>query len=312
MNRIKSLFLIMIFVFVKNELIAQDNICDCCSYSSLQYQQDYDEIFIPSIIVSEGIKEVMVYTKPMTSTDSIQLNKYPEIKFKFNKDGLVISKMYYNRIGKPHSVYELKRNRYGEISQQIFNYVDSLEQKNTFFGEEIIDFKYDTRKRLLKIKERDSKGKIVDDNKSMFTKFTYDNKNRIKKVENHRNYEDQSSVSVTNYAFIEDSLYSTFETYRKGKLSASGEKKYNKNWKEIYWRIYNEDLKSMAFELYFEYDNNDRLIKFQSISGTGSSDECPENNTFIDTYKYDNKGFITSINHTFNENTCEMTFQYRK
>ena len=164
MHKIKNLIIILILVITPIKLIGQENICDCCSYSSLQYQQDYEEIFNPSLIKSKGIREVMVYTKPKTSSDSIENTKYREIKFKFNRNGFVISKTHYNRIGKPHSTYDLKRNKSGKIYQQIFNYIDSLEQKSSFFGQEIIDFKYDSKNRLVKIKERGSKGQILADN----------------------------------------------------------------------------------------------------------------------------------------------------
>lgn len=311
MYKIKSLLILINFIFLQNVLFAQNNACDCCSYNSLQYRQDYDKIFDPELIKLNKIREVMVYTKPYDSTNSIETNKYREIKFKFNQNGFVILKTHYNRMGKPHSTYELKRNRYDKIYQKVFNYIDSIEQKETFFGQETIDYKYDTRKRLIKIKERDSKGKVLPDNKTMYTLIRYDNENRIIKTENHRNYHDESSISITNYTFLEDSFSSTYKSIRNGKLSISGEKKYDKNWKETSRRIYNEDLKSMAFELSFEYDKEDRLIKFQSVSGPGSADECPEDNTFIDKYQYNEIGLLTSIHHIFREYTCEMTFEYK-
>ena len=312
MPEFKDLLIALVVFFFSFSVFSQDNICDCCSYASLQYQQDYDEIFSPSLIKSERIKEVVVYTKAKSDLDSIQFEKYKEIKFKFNKNGQVILKTHYNRRGKPHSTYELKRNRYGKIYQQVFNYIDSLEQKADFFSSEIIDYTYDTRRRLLKIKERDYKGKVLPDNKAKYTLFRYDNKNRVVNITNHRNYNDESSISITKYLFEDDSLSSTFQVLRNGKLSTSGKSTYNRNWKLLTEKIYNEVLNSMAFDCYYEYDKNDRLVKFKSVSGPGSADECPEDNTFIDTYKYDSKGFLININHTFRNNSCEMTFEYRK
>ena len=202
MNKIKNLIIILILAISPIKLMGQDNICDCCSYSSLQYQQDYEEIFNPSIIKSNGIKEVMVYTGPKKSSDSIEIIKYREIKFKFNRNGRVISKTWYNRMGKPHSTYDLKRNKAGKIYKQIFNYIDSLEQKSSSFGQEIIDFKYDSKNRLVKIKERGSKGQILADNKSMYTTIRYDNKDRVITTENHRNYNDESSLSKPLILFL--------------------------------------------------------------------------------------------------------------
>lgn len=311
MNKLKNLILLFTIVLIPFRLIGQDNICDCCSYSSLQYQQDYEDIFNPSIIKSRGIKEVMVYTKPKTSSDSNEPTKYREIKFKFNKNGLVISKTWYNQMGKPHSKYDLKRNKAGKIYQQVFNYIDSLEQKSSFFGQEIIDFKYDTKKRLIKIKERGPKGQLLADNKSMYTIFKYDNKDRVIRIKRHRNYNNESSISITDYDFSDNTFSATYKTMRDGKLSLTGEKKYNKNWKETIDKTYNETLKSIAFEEYFEYDSNNRLLKYQSISGQGSGSECPDGGNYTDNYKYDDD-LLIAIYHTFRENTCEMTFEYRK
>lgn len=99
MNKIKNLIIILILVISPIKLIGQEDICDCCSYSSLQYQQDYGEIFDPSLIKSNHIKEVIVYTNPKNPFNSKDANKYREIKFKFNINGLVMSKTLYNRMG---------------------------------------------------------------------------------------------------------------------------------------------------------------------------------------------------------------------
>jgi len=198
--------------------MAQENICDCCSYSSLQYQQDYEEIFNPTLIKSEGIKEVMVFTKPKTASSSTKTDAYREMKFKFNGDGRVISKTWYNRMGKPHSRYELKRNKAGKIYQQIFNYIDSLERKSASFGQEIIDFTYDEKDRLTKIKDRNSKGQILADNKSSYTIIKYDDKDRIVRKERHMywGYDNDSSISITDVSFSDSSFSATYQSTRDG------------------------------------------------------------------------------------------------
>lgn len=89
-------------------------------------------------------------------------------------------------------------------------------------------------------------------------------------------------------------------------------KNYNKNWKETHIKSYNETLKSNAFEKYFEYDNKNRLFKYQSISGQGSGSKCPDEGNYINEYNYNDNGFINNINHTYKQYTCEMTFEYQK
>jgi len=311
MDEIRYLVIILILVIVPVSLFGQDNVCDCCSYSSLQYQQDYDKVFNPSLMKSEKIKEVIVFTKPKNA-DSLEVTKYREIKFKFNENGLVISKLHYNRMGKPHSIYELKRNRYGKISQQIFNYVDSLEQKSSFYSPEIIDFTYDTRKRLLKIKERDYKGKILPDKKAIYTLFRYDSKNRIIKTVNHRVYNNEPSISVRRYIYSNDSLSATYKTTYDGVITLTGKKEYNKNWKELSDKSFNASLNSQAFDESFSYDGNDRLLKYNMIYGNGSATECPEISGFTDDYKYNEEGFLISIKHSFDENICLMIFNYKR
>ncbi|MEP2935764.1 MAG: hypothetical protein ABJM06_14875 [Gilvibacter sp.] len=314
MNKIKKLILILVLVIVPHNLISQDNICDCCSYYSLKYQQNYEEIFNPSSIKSSGIKQVMVYTNPKTSSDSSETTKYREIKFEFDRNGFVISKTWYNRKGKPHSTYDFKRNKAGKIYQQTFNYIDSLEQKSSPFGQEITDFSYDNKNRLVKIKERSSSGEILADNKSTYSIIKYDDKNRIVRRERYIywSYDDKTQLSITDFTFSDESFSATYKSIWDGGQTISGEKKYNQNWQQTMGKSFNDALKSIAFEEYYEYDSNNKLIKYQTISGQGAGSECPDGGSYIDNYEYDSNGFLTKINHTFNENVCEMTFEYRK
>ncbi len=302
-------FLLTLLLLISFHLNAQENVCSCCSYASLQYQQDYEKIFNPSLIKYKGIKEVMVYNKV---NDSIGSNKYREIKFRFNRNGLVKSKTWYNRMGKPHSIYDLKRNRHGKIYQQIFNYLDNLEQKSTFFGQEIIDFKYDSKQRLIKVKERNYKEEVIDDNKTKYTIFEYDDRDRIIKRENHRNYQNESSISTTTYTFSDSSYSCTYETMRNGVLGLSGNTKYNKNWQLILDKNYNERTQNAAFEEHYEYDQLNRLIRYESIAGDGAGSECPDGGNFVDIYKYDKDGLLVGIIHKFRKNICKMTFDYQK
>lgn len=311
MNNIKSLIIIVI-ITLSIQLNSQENICDCCSYASLQYRSNYEELFNPSTIVSKGINEVMIYTTPKKPSDLNASTKYREIKFKFNRKGQVISKTRYNRQGKPHSVYDLKRNKAGKIYQRTFNYIDSLEQKSSF-GQEIIDFKYDSKNRLIKIKERDYKGQILADSLSMYTTLDYDDMDRVIRRKSHRywSHSNESFSSITTFNFSNDSLSSTYQTTWNGKLSLSGEKRYNSNWKEIVDKSYNDNSKDIAFEKYFEYDDSNRIISYRSVAGAGSGSECPDGGSFIDKYEYKD-GLPIKILHSYKDNTCEMTFEYSK
>lgn len=314
MPKINNLIILLVIVFFPIELIGQENICDCCSYSSLQYQQDYEKIFNPSIIKSNGIKEVMVYTKPKNTSDTIEMAKYREIKFKFNRNGFIISKIHYNRMGKPHSIYDLKRNKSGKIYQRIFNYLDSLERKSASFGQQITDFKYDKKGRLIKVKERDSKGQILADEKSHYSTVKYDSLDRVIQRKRHMywSYKNESSTSITEFTYSNNTFSAKYKSMREGKLSSSGESKYNNNWSLTFDKTFNETLQKDAFEEHFEYDSNNRILKYESIAGNGAGSECPDGGNYIDIYGYDDNGRLITINHTFDQNVCEMTFEYRK
>ena len=145
----------------------------------------------------------------------------------------------------------------------------------------------------------------------MYTSFRYDGKNRIIKTIRHHNYNSESSFSITNYTYFNDSLSATYKTIYDGKIGLTGKKVYNKNWKELSDESYNVNLNSSAFDEFFTYDDNNRLVTYQVINGDGSATECPEINGYVDNYKYNEDGFLISVQHIFEENTCEMTFEYR-
>lgn len=314
MNKFINIVLILILINLPVKIFSQENICDCCSYSSLQYQENYEDIFNPAVIKSERIKAVIVYTKPNKSSESSVIDKYREIKFKFNNEGLVISKTWYNRMGKPHSTYDLKRNKFGKIIQKTFNYIDSLERKSTSFGQRITDYEYDNKGRLIKIKIRGTKGQILADEKSDYFTIKYDSLDRVIQRKRHMywSYKNESTTSITEYTYSNNTFSSKYNSFRNGELSLSGETKYNKNWKVTYDKTFNEALKKDAFEEHFEYDSSNRIIKYQSIAGNGAGSECPDDGNYADKYEYDDIGLLINIKHTFDQNICEMTFEYRK
>ena len=82
---------------------AQDTRCECCSYSSLKFREDYEVIFPRLVIKKKGITEVMVYTTPSDSGQEAG-TRYREIKFKFDQKGQVIARVHYNQNGQPHSI----------------------------------------------------------------------------------------------------------------------------------------------------------------------------------------------------------------
>ena len=306
--------IIILVLVIPSGLRGQDDIdiCACCAYSTLDYFDDYEQIFKADLIKSNKITEVMVYTETRPNTDTIPSLKYREAKFSFNKKGLVESKTNYNRMGKPHSIYTIKRDKAGKVLQRTFNYIDSLEQKELVFGVEIFDFIYDTRGRLHKVKERDYKGRKLPDDRAFYTQFRYDNEDRVVEVLSHRNFNDNPTVSIKTINFHKDSLTATSQTLYDGKLGTSAKVIFNEEGQELYTKIINEAYNTLAFETTFEYDEKGRLIKLQLRSGPRTVDECPENSNFVDTYYYNDNDFLSVIDHEFDGNLCKMTFEYKK
>ncbi len=309
---LKHISLFVILLTTSYNLFAQDSMCACCMYGSFEYQQEYAEQFNPKLIKSKKIKKVLIYTHAQSADDTIESKKYRELKFQFDRNGRVAVKIVYNRKGKPHSSYTYKRNRYGNKYQETFRYIDSLEKVITRSSPKIIDYTYDRKNRLIKIKERDYKGKVIADAKSKFSTIAYDKKHRIIKVISYRNHHEEPSVGITTYTFSDATLSATYQSESNRILNASGIITYTKDWKPTLEKMYNERLKKDSFTIYSEYDTSGRLLKKQVTTRPDYISECPENGNYIDLYTYDENGFLASIRHTYNNITCEMIFEYIK
>jgi hypothetical protein len=288
-------------------LQGQNNNCECCSYSSLQYRKNYEDILSPSLIKSKEINEVVVFTH----ADST----YREMKFKFDQKGQVISRTWYNRKGKPHSIYEYERDGIGKIIRQTFTYLDSLERKSVdFLSPEIIDFTYDQKSRLLKSKERDEKGNKVDDAKANFTSYDYDNKGKIVKETRQYFYylnEPETSKYVTHFTYNDNDLKGETKTYENDRLFITSKIVYNKNWKPLREDDYNNLLNEVASMTTYKYDALNRLVACDTKAGNGSGSECPDAGTYSEKYFYNTDGLLGEIIHTYGIVKCTMTFEYR-
>ncbi|WP_130733943.1 hypothetical protein [Flavobacterium sp. J27] len=267
----------------------------------------YSNFFSPEVIVSKGIKEVMVYTKPNNST-----TQYKEAKYAFNNKGYVIAATFYYA-GIPNSMQVFKRTKTNKIYQQIQYDLDSLERKIPYHTPEITSLKYDAKNRLIKLQKGSFNRERTTNSKSDYTLFKYDNKDRIVSIENfYYNYNGSLQKSIANYIY-NDSLSTVIkESFRNGKLSTTGEAKLNSRGTIIYFKLYKVSLKEVALEQHFIYNSLNQLIEQKSKNYQEGGSECLEGQTYTDKFQYNDNTLIASILHTFQENSCEMTFEYNK
>src|SRR5437870_4275440 len=107
----KRYFLLVTLFLFQLASFGQDSdysICDCCSYTMFQYENDYDNVFPPVQIKSNGIKEVTIYTISKQNQNLKDSSfktidpEYKEMIFRFNSDGYVLTQMLFNRRGHYH------------------------------------------------------------------------------------------------------------------------------------------------------------------------------------------------------------------
>jgi hypothetical protein len=307
------LILFVIFSFIVESTLAQENICECCAHSSLQFREEYETIFFPALIKKKNITEVVVYTQA-SITENSSLNRYKEITFKFNQRGQIIARTHYNRNGKPHSIHEFERNGTGKIFRETFNYLDSTEQvTNNFSSPEITDYYYDLKNRLIKMKERNTKGIVMPDIMSDYTKYTYDKTSRITKRTIQYYYDNhvpESSSSVTTYTYKDKKLSGESQTIADNKVSLTTKTQYTKQWKPLRETGYNGKGDKVSFQTLYEYNLQGKMTRYETKAFDISS-ECPDNGTYTDVYMYSDEGLLLSITHTYEDKKCEMIFEYR-
>lgn len=320
MERIWRYTLIILTILAygaKAQVIEETDICACCSYNSLQYKQDYDDLFPPELMKAKKIKQVLVSTTAMNRQEPKQANtiyvkkpitpEYKEIKFNFNEKGIVLSKLWYNRMGKPHSIVRFTYDVKGNKTKETFCYVDSLEKDFLPLAYEITDFTYNSTGRLITRKERNYKGEIMPDNKACYTKYEYDNAGKLI-LETRQFYYEGSPVSInkTTTKYSENSLTAVSKMYSDDKLISTYNKTYDNKWK-----LLSEKNLEYKFIKNYEYDSSNRLVKYESKAPVGTADECPEAGNFVDQYYYNTEGLLEKIVHSYGKYSCEMRFEYK-
>lgn len=303
----------------------ESNFCDCCSYNSLQFKQnEYESVFPPEVIKKNGYKEVVVTVSGRERSDTAKTNQikvrkvlikeYREIKFIFNDQGYVMSSTWYNRMGKPHSIHQFERNSSGKVTKDAFSYLDSLGGVFKDFGTEISILSYDQNNNLLKSKKMNFRGVEQPDAKSEYVAKTYDAKGKVVKEVMHYYFEGLTgeSINVTTTKYDETNLTSESISVYDGGYTSTSKKKYNKLWKPVEEKYYNDKTKKLEGTNTYKYDSSGNLISYFHNQVERSSSECPETKDFLDLYTINSFGVIETITHNFDNRTCEMSFAWKK
>jgi hypothetical protein len=319
MKQKNSFLLSLLFlIFSGSTAVAQKEICACASYSSLQFQTDYEDIFPHELIKSKNIKQAIIYTTGHSSNspNNQLFSKYTELKFNFDNEGYVASRISYY-LGSANHIDEFERNLAGRVTKQTFTYLDSLEQKINGFPVNVIDFTYDKNGRLILRKNRDSKGNILDNAKASYTQYEYDTNDKLISETTQFYYEYSiayNSRDITRYTYANDNRLRIAKTtggsYGKSVLIDSVI--YNKENKLSSDKTYYSGSALSTFEKTYTYGREGKLITFSMKTAQQGGSECPGGGNYTDHYFYTSDGFVERITNSFGIYTCEMKFEYLK
>ncbi len=305
----KILCSLVILAIQFNFVMSQEK-CECCTYNSLDIHEKFQEFFSPDSIRLYKINEAVIHT---TEKFSDTVNNYLEAKFDFNKQGFVISRKWYNRGGKPHSIYTYDRNEKNQIIKISFSYLDSNEMISDFMPPEITDYYYDVKGRLIKIKERNYKGQIDEDSLSDFEVHEYDNSGRLSRVLRHYYWPGNVDSKHTNYderiSYDADQNLESL-TYNDNKPWLKCRIKNDDFGKKILEEYFNVNSNSLSSVVQYEYDIHKRPISIKTQSGEGSFTECNDGGDFQETYSYNNIGLLFKIFHQFDNVSCTMNIEF--
>ncbi len=295
--------LLPIFAFNISPVKGQDK-CQCCTYYSIDKEDLYSFFFDKNIIRKNHFKKATIYTVETTNQNVL---KFLQTKFIFDEWGNVLSKYEFSQNGNPHIIKEFSRNNIGQVIKTSRSYLQSDSPLIVDYTDEIVDFTYNQRKKLIKEKERGFDGAIIPDSQSSYSKYEYDVKDRL--------------IKRYRYSNLSGEIYIYDETIEYPKQNESiGIVKYNGN----NWLMTNSmfnDKSQLIGQTDYDYpDNNvmwkssytyidNKLIGQVMKNGTGST-QCANNNNFTESYSYNQLGLLEKIIHKYDKVTCEMKINY--
>lgn len=306
----KRVFLILGLVLFLTKVNFSQEKCECCTYNSIDNIDLFEDFFNPQRIVEKGISKAIIST---TEKFDDTLNNYLQTEFTFNKKGYVISRKWFYH-GKPNHLYEYERNSINQITKVSFSYLDSTGVNSDLMPHEITDYTYDKAGRIVRTKERDSKGNILADSISNYVKYEYNQSGKVSRKVTHyffNWYEDPEHDYYEENISYQNDLKSTSEIFNNNKLWLTKKSSYNSLDRVILNESFNVKLDALATITEFTYLESGEISSLKEKSGKGAGTECLDGGNFNEEYHYDKVGLLFEILHRYDEVECKLTIEYK-
>lgn len=297
------------------QINAQDRLCSCCTYETLSFSEDFEKWFPPSEIVKNKIKSVTIYTtsrlsQPGNDTSFKIINpEYREMILKFNDKGYLFERIYFNRLGKFHSINEFERDKDNRILTKTFFYLDDSTgvKDETFLPEKWI---YSYHNGLLtKLKQLGDKFVDIEDNKTEYTSFKYDTQSRLIQTIHSTYYDGHPRYifkSKTRYD-AKKNTKTTITTHR-GRIISKEFSNCDSKQDPTFTSIQDGKNKKIGSRLY-EYNSNGLLISIEN-KNSGTFTECPDGGNLIERYSYSDSNLLIRIDHYYKLTLCSLRFKF--
>jgi hypothetical protein len=294
----------------------QSTLCDCCTYESLQWTENFEKWFPPAGIIKDKIKSVTIYTTSRQSglsndtTLKIVDPEYREMILNFNEKGYVIERIYFNRLGKFHSINEFQRDSYNRIITKTFFYLDESTgvKDETFLPKKWIYSYNDSL--LIKKKQLGNKFIELPDKKSEYFTYDYDPKARLVSTTHFTYYDDHSPYifkSKTTYDDAENTKITI--TRHKGKVLTKEKTTYYSDKNSDFTVLFNGKGKKIG-DRFYDYNNMGMLTGLETIN-LGMFTECLDGGNLIEFYSYSDSNLLTRIEHIYKNTFCTLRFEFQ-
>jgi hypothetical protein len=306
-------FLALLIHFPQN--YGQSTLCDCCTYESLQWTDDFEKWFPPAGIVRDKIKNLTIYTTSKQSESAndtiwkVVNHEYKEMELEFNENGYVIERTYFNRLGKFHRINEFERDSNNRIvSKTLFYLDDSTGVKDESFLPEKWIYSY-KRGVLAKMKRLGDNFANIPDNRTEYFSFKYDSMARVIKTVHYNYYNGQHpNVFISRVYYYGPNKARKTVTRHNGKILLNEETLYYAENKPDFTHKYDGRYVRIG-SLFYTYDERNQLIGFKTRN-YGMFTECPDKGNISDIYKYSDTNLLIGIEHYYQNTCCSSRIEF--
>jgi hypothetical protein len=291
----------------------QYNLCDCCTYETLNWTEDFEKWFPAENIKKNNYHELTIYTtSKKTSKEGTDMTvkiidqEYREMILRFNDDGFVTERIFFNQLGQYHSTDEFVRNSNNQVITKTFFYLDSTGVKEDFLIKKWM-YSYENGK-LIKSKLLGNNFIELPDSQSQYFIYVYDPFDRITETTHYTYYEQQATDIIQSSTKYKGTNSSITKTTYEGILNSTEKTTYNADKNPVKEIQFNKG-KKIGTTVY-DYDNRGRLIRLQ-ITSTGAYTECKDGGNLAEFYAYTDSNILTAIEHRYKNVVCSLKFEFR-